>query len=265
MRLVERLTSLAVCVASLEYLSRPQQFRDQGLMSWPVSKLRYKWLASGPWAAVLGTILSYPAILLLILLRLFAALALLAAPLNKTTRTALTAGLAISSIGINLKSSYGQDGSDQMSTITLTALTLGKLSPSNRMVQEASLWFIALQACLSYAASGWAKVAGPSWREGSALTGIFRTKVYGQEGAYKFLKARPRLARWVARIGVFWECTFPLVLVVPKPAVGLFLLSGVLFHGANAVLMGLNRFFWAFVATYPAIVYCTSRRPNVKR
>lgn len=30
---------------------------------------------------------------------------------------------------------------------------------------------------------------------------------------------------------------------------------GLLFHLANALVMGLNSFIWAFVATYPAILF----------
>ena len=31
---------------------------------------------------------------------------------------------------------------------------------------------------------------------------------------------------------------------------------GLLFHMFNAFVMGLNKFFWAFLSTYPAILYC---------
>jgi hypothetical protein len=31
---------------------------------------------------------------------------------------------------------------------------------------------------------------------------------------------------------------------------------GALFHLLNAFMMGLNKFFWAFVSTYPALIYC---------
>ena len=35
----------------------------------------------------------------------------------------------------------------------------------------------------------------------------------------------------------------------------LFLAWGVVFHIANAFTMGLNTFFWSFLATYPALLY----------
>ena len=36
----------------------------------------------------------------------------------------------------------------------------------------------------------------------------------------------------------------------------LLLISGVLFHIGAAVLMHLDTFLWAFIATYPAIIFC---------
>jgi hypothetical protein len=38
--------------------------------------------------------------------------------------------------------------------------------------------------------------------------------------------------------------------------VAVFAVLGILFHVANAVIMGLNTFVWAFVETYPAILFC---------
>ncbi|MEZ4299384.1 MAG: hypothetical protein R3B70_30820 [Polyangiaceae bacterium] len=38
----------------------------------------------------------------------------------------------------------------------------------------------------------------------------------------------------------------------PKPMFGI----GLMFHLANAALMGLNTFVWSFSATYPAILFC---------
>ena len=54
---------------------------------------------------------------------------------------------------------------------------------------------------------------------------------------------------------VVTEALFPLVLLVPH-SIGLyFLVGGALFHASCAFVMGLNSFFWAFVATYPAIYF----------
>lgn len=45
------------------------------------------------------------------------------------------------------------------------------------------------------------------------------------------------------------------VLFVDRPIMWVMLGVGVLFHATIAALMGLNSFFIAFVATYPAVAY----------
>jgi hypothetical protein len=49
---------------------------------------------------------------------------------------------------------------------------------------------------------------------------------------------------------------FPLARAFGATGVAVFAVLGILFHVANAVIMGLNTFVWAFVATYPAILFC---------
>jgi len=53
------------------------------------------------------------------------------------------------------------------------------------------------------------------------------------------------------------ECSFPLAIVVGSPPCLALVAWGVLFHLMNAVVMGLNSFFWAFVATCPPAIYCS--------
>ena len=52
----------------------------------------------------------------------------------------------------------GLDGSDQMSLITFVAVAIYKLFPGDVHIAQASLWFIAIQGCLSYFVAGIAKV-----------------------------------------------------------------------------------------------------------
>ncbi|MER5465486.1 hypothetical protein ABT010_33315 [Streptomyces sp. NPDC002668] len=108
---------------------------------------------------------------------------------------------------------------------------------------------------MAYAASGAIKLMSPVWRDGSAITGIFRTRTYGGEGLYRLLNLHPAIPRIVAWSVVLGELTFPLVLVAPKPVARGILGMGVLFHLSIGRFMGLNRFFWAFTATCPAVAY----------
>lgn len=146
------------------------------------------------------------------------------------------------------------EGSGQMMTIICAALTLSGLAPHDVLAQKAALWFLALQACLAYLIAGLAKYNVPAWRNGSFLRDILRTRSYGNVTLSKLMDAGR--ARLCSALVIGFECAFPLVLLAGKPWAAVFLLAGVVFHAINAFVLGLNVFFWAFVATYPAIWFC---------
>jgi hypothetical protein len=53
------------------------------------------------------------------------------------------------------------------------------------------------------------------------------------------------------------ECAFTIALIVGYPGCLLFIAWGLTFHLMNATVMGLNSFFWSFISTYPAVIYCS--------
>ena len=120
---------------------------------------------------------------------------------------------------------------------------------------DVAIWYIALQSCLSYFTSGIAKALSPVWRKGNNVFRIFNTRTYGYEPAARLFLNRPRLTRVADWSAFTVEMAFPLSVLLGYPAAMLFILWGVTFHAMNALVMGLNSFFWAFVATYPAILY----------
>jgi hypothetical protein len=252
---VAKLAALAMLISSLEYMARPRTIADEGLLSWEVSRLRYPWLIEGVTARVLDGVLAYPNVLGLIATRAsFSALVLLA-PSSLTSSPWLVIPLAVSTLLLLLRSNYGLDGADQMAWIIIAGLALTSLSGSSE-TRAAYLWFIALQSCLSYLVAGVAEASAADWRSGAYLSGIFRTRIYGNLAFARLVTGRPRVAALLARGVIAWECSFVLVLIAPMPMVMLMLAGGVVFHLTTAYLMGLNAFFWAFVATYPAIMYC---------
>ena len=167
--------------------------------------------------------------------------------------------IAILSMSLVVRTTYGHDGSDQMTSVIFWPLGICMLVGTD-LVTTAGVWFIAMQACLSYLTAGVAKASARGWRDGSYLVGIAGTQIYGNASIAAHLKAHPRLAKLISRFIIGWECFFPLVIVTPYPLSIAILISGVLFHALNAVLMGLNCFLWTFVATYPAILYCVQSR-----
>jgi hypothetical protein len=60
----------------------------------------------------------------------------------------------------------------------------------------------------------------------------------------------------LAWLVISFECTFPIALAFGKTGSAVYAAIGIAFHISNAVIMGHNTFIWAFVATYPAILFC---------
>ena len=258
---VTRLTALASLVVSIEYLSRPAPLRDDGLMSWLVGRLRAPWLASGLIGALLHAVLRYPVFLGVLSLRAAVCLALTFGP-SWVVFDSVALWLAAILCGLTwLRSDYGHDGADQMSWICHFALAIGSLWPAG-FVQSSVLWFIAAMLAHAYVTAGVAKALSPGWRSGAYLPDVIGTKTYGLAALGDVLRARPVVARAASLSVIVWECTFPLIFVTPLPYAWAFLAVGVVFHLTNALVMGLNTFLLAFLATYPAVVQCRLRLPD---
>lgn len=256
---VAKMTALGLLICSLEFLRRPQSLDDASLMSWPITRLRHRRLAGGPLGASLDVAVRYPSVLAVLAVRAALAVAVLVLPGPFAVSPVLTVPLALTSLLILLHSSYGLDGADQMLWILVGGLALVTLS-NTAGASRIYLWFVALQACLSYFVAGVAKLSARGWRDGSFLVAIAQTSMYGHQRISAFLAARRHTAIAISWLIILWESMFPIVLVAPPPIAAALLCVGVAFHFVNAVVMGLNTFFLAFVATYPAIAFCVESR-----
>ncbi|NIZ90049.1 hypothetical protein [Kineococcus rubinsiae] len=253
--LSERLIALAVAVSCLEYLVRPGVLSDHGLAGWPVGRLSRPW-KTGSWGWVLEAVMTSSRYRVVLAVRFGAAL-LLVLPWGGTVPRVLALGFVVVGAALaQVRSSYGHDGADQMCLVVGCALLIARVPT----VADAALWFIALQACLAYTTAGLKKVASPVWRSGQALPGVLGTTIYGHASAYRILNGHPRVARLAGFSVMAMEAAFPLALIGLRPLTYLILACGLVFHLSTAVLMRLNTFFWAFVATYPAIFYVALAR-----
>ncbi|EIE98531.1 hypothetical protein [Saccharomonospora glauca] len=253
---VERLTALGAAVSSLEYLASSRDFDRGELLSWDTARTRYRWM-TGRSAKALGAVFDKPGIQALFGLRVLAAATLLNPRASHASKTAAATYLATTNFAVHARSPYGSDGSETVLTISLTSIALGRWFRSDPRARHACLWFIAAQSCLSYGIAGLAKLVSPVWRDGTAVRDIFRTRMFGHRKVFSFLRNRPKLARAVGMGTIVGEMAFPLVLVAPAPVARALLATGAGFHASNAVVMGLNRFVWAFLGTYPAVMYCS--------
>lgn len=251
----EILISTGIVLSSLEALCRPQDVEDGGLLSWRVHRTRSRRMMRARSAKALEKMFTPPGIHIMNTLRLTGStLVALPGTDRKTKATALTF-LAVTNVLQQLRTTYGADGSDHVNLVVCAALAASKFFPHDEKARKACIAFIAGQSVVSYFAAGLAKAISPYWRDGSAMQGIFRTRNYGHKKVGELLKKYPMLAKpggWAVWVG---EMLFPLVLVAPKPIAAGLIGTGAGFHAGIAAFMGLNRFFWAFSATYPSVIH----------
>jgi hypothetical protein len=148
-------------------------------------------------------------------------------------------------------------GSDFMTLVGLSGLLLAHLGQAlghSEAGWTAALWYVTLQTVTSYFVSGWVKLLRPEWRSGAALPVFLDSGVYGPLPADSMFR-RPWVARAVSWGFTVWEGCFVLALLDQRLAF-LFCASAVLFHFLVYWYFGLNRFFWAWLASFPAVIYC---------
>lgn len=140
-----------------------------------------------------------------------------------------------------------------MGLLILYCLTLSHWLPEGPAAQ-AAFGYLAVQLILSYFISGIVKLANPAWRSGHALCDVFAFSAYPVAENLRSLQSRTRLLQSASWAVIAFEVTFALALT-SSLALILALTLATAFHLANAVLFGLNRFVWIWLAAYPSILW----------
>jgi len=145
-------------------------------------------------------------------------------------------------------------GSDYLTTQTLGAIWIYRSFLDQPLISQACVLYLGLQVCFSYFISGLGKVPSADWRSGRALSDFLLSSKYRIPQKWK-LKARAHSP--ILKLGTMavlaFELSFPLCLLNPLGC-WFWILPGVLFHWMNYRIFGLNRFFWAWIACYPALL-----------
>ncbi|MEM1139686.1 MAG: HTTM domain-containing protein, partial [Pseudomonadota bacterium] len=76
--------------------------------------------------------------------------------------------------------------------------------------------------------------------------------------AHRDWAQRPRVLFLMAWLIIIFELIFPLALLSQPLLIAALVLAAV-FHLANGVLFGLNRFIWAWIASYPSVLWLQNR------
>ncbi len=148
-------------------------------------------------------------------------------------------------------------GSDSLTTLALVAVWISAAFPDHPLVQQACLLYLGLQVCLSYFVAGVAKVAHPDWRSGRALSRFLLSPKYLIP---PWWRAQAEAKSPLLKLGTWgvllFELSFPLAVLMPQ-ILPVWLLIGAIFHFLNFQVFGLNRFFWVWLACYPALFECS--------
>jgi len=242
---------IALFLTTVEYLAISRQFDDNGIYSWKMIKLR---TLPSVVKLVPGFLFNKNGVLIILLLRLGCSVFLFIEPQSLLT-VYLLAIVVSTSLLLTIRNPIGNDGSDQMSVIISISLFIAFLFHDPK-ISAISLYFIAAQSIVSYVIAGLAKMLSKKWRNGTAIFQIMNTETYGSERISLYLhRASPVIASVMAWNVMLFEALFFTVVILPYPYFLIFLLWGLFFHFYNAVIMGLNNFFWVFLATYPAVIY----------
>ena len=130
-------------------------------------------------------------------------------------------------------------GSDRTVFLILVAWTWALARPEAEL---SAMRLVGLELTLSYGVAGFAKLAQREWRRGQAPAQFLPG-----------LKTLPRGLQTILALFVMtFECTFPAAYLGPRLA-AIYLTLGFGFHLVNAYALGLNRFFFAWIAAYPTL------------
>lgn len=248
-----RLASVGVFLCSLELLVRRAVLRRPGLLASEIVMTRSPYLLKPTIFQVLSFLFQPNIAVMVLILRIVGSTTLIAA----SPTLPVVIFLALSGVYLSLRSPYGLDGSDQMTNIVFCACALGE-SVGTENAREIVLVFLAATVCQAYFVSGLEKLKSGIWRSGKAIPAVALTRLYGIRKVGEYLGKAPLYSLAMAWFVILFEVLFPLGLLAPSDAWWVALISAGTFHLFAAIFMGLNTFFWAFLSTYPAVIFCRS-------
>ena len=253
-RSTELIFAWSLIIQTLEYLRMGKYTVHDAFWSW---QLQRDDIPNAPIRTLLDFLFKPRMHQLHLLLRLVAAITLAAQGASLPLIVFLFAGNLL--ILIRWRGAFN-GGSDFLTLVVLTGLLISQIVGAFGNAQlgwQAGFWYIAIQAITSYFMSGAVKLLRREWRNGSAMTIFLNGAIYGPLSA-----KHPLRNKWLTLMGswgfIVWEILFPLSLFDPRLAV-VFCTVAALFHFLVFWFFGLNRFFWAWMCSFPAIIWCSAQ------
>jgi hypothetical protein len=248
------IAAAGACVADLELLTLRKDIRS-GMLSY--GSFEHGSTAQNSRREILRINLNrfnYPITLLAICLQLLSSLLIgVSAFKGETSLTGLGIFVACGLL-LRARGGLGNNGADEMIILIMVAGLLVRLFDTSNCALIV-LVFLSAQLSLSYLTSGLVKVCVLHWRDGTSIVNIMGTETFGNGRLHAVLRSSPLSAAFVSSVLIFGELFGSFAPWLPRPFAISLLFCSFSFHLAAAVVMGLNNFVPAFVATYPAALY----------
>lgn len=254
-----QILSIGLIIGALEDIFSWSEFKNRNILSWRVFKVSYGSFQKKRAFKLIHYLFDDSLFIYTFFLRLVTAIGMLFISLSHPFLLfilLITHLILLSLVGI--RNAYGLDGTFHLYLILLTGISIGILNGIDSSTSLFCLIFIVSQLILAYFISGITKLISPIWRSGKAIRGIFSTTCYGHPLIYQLTHQKKKLSILISLTVIFFEIFFFTVFLDIKICY-LFICGGVLFHLSNAYFMGLNNFFFAFMAAYPSLIYLVSK------
>lgn len=258
----ERIAAVTHLVSGLEYLARPELWKEGGLNDWRIMRASYH--GKNPtFVKFLDVVARENVTKAIIGAQTLAAVIAVSPVKNNRVRFVSNVVIYGSSVILNPRTFFGADGSDQASTLVQGLASIARGFGNKPLMTDSALWAMSIQSTMSYTVSGVAKVFGEPWRNATAIPGVARTLSYGHKRTWEFSIAHPRLTRAVTYAILALESSYLLVYMFGGRLSKAYIVAISGLHIGIGYSMALGRFIPAFCAMHPAVAY-TARHLRVR-
>ncbi len=245
-------------VSSLELLAARRLFCPDDRCGWQILKRKF----SPKMGLLLTPLFEYQGVRILLVVRLVSALWLLLVP---TSWTPLLLVSVCTFLWQLRNRPWIMDAGDIfLMTSTMSVLLAGFPchSPlkSEPLVLRVTLLFIAAQACLSYVVAGFYKVRG-GWGGGRFLSELLDCELLVSRDHANALGRHPSLLKFMEISVVGLQLSAPGIFFLGLPFARLYVAWSILFHLLGSWGLGLRTFSFAYLTSYPAILWCAANFP----
>lgn len=252
---ITKAIACAVLLQGLELLQIRRAFASDGVWKWETLRPEFE-IFPGFARWLLRAALDYPRFLGVIAAQI--ALAAAALAFEQPHPAVLIGMLAATGLTALRWRGTFNGGADYMTVLVLLLLSIEAVNRDRPAVRLGCLWYLSVQAVLSYFIAGVVKFRNADWRSGRVLRRFMSGPPYDPPDFFAALSKRAGLMQLSSWGILLFELSFPLVLHSPAACLA-FLTVALVFHLLNFAIFGLNRFIFAWAAAYPALYFYSAQ------